>query len=282
MIDATLDQDRKLTSTDYNTVSGVDGLVSDGLEGLHRLIEVRNEAIARGEELDSFVVAGRILLSTYVGVITWDSPLPPLARTVSFSLLKKVLPSIGLTSTLGAALPKPEDRCAVCGFGWHLFDCHDSRCRREGDTFTFRHTQCAHLQASQDELGLYHSLFAKLTPCFTIRPIPNEYHPSWADWAEVCTPFGTFKIGRRKRVYELSWVDVRHCAVRRALRKKPTAEGSYDELAITDKVCHALHAETLFEKESVTKGANYIHAWSDLDLQGYLSTLLKAVREVWG
>lgn len=88
----------------------------------------------------------------------------------------------------------------------------------------------------------------------TFKEIPNEYCPEkecsiCGPWYYVQTRFGKFKIGWRKRVISLH------------------AEGLGLDLA------------KLFEKESVTKASDYIHAWGYKKLAEYLKRIHEELKK---
>lgn len=102
---------------------------------------------------------------------------------------------------------------------------------------------------------------AKAVECFRLagldpisfQEIPNEYcGPKCCPhrvWLLMSTAEGIFKVGWRKRVMELDWRNMK---------------GPWDR----EKV------KKLFEKEDVTKGEYFIHAWSYEKLVEYLKLLV--------
>ena len=81
-----------------------------------------------------------------------------------------------------------------------------------------------------------------------MQSIPNEYSSSEWDgpWFKITTEIGMIKIGWRKRVMNIDWIAIR-CG--------------------TDNFLH------LFASEDVTKGENYIHAWSKEKAIEYLTAI---------
>lgn len=74
-----------------------------------------------------------------------------------------------------------------------------------------------------------------------VEAIDNEYSPSLIDtlpWFKVMTPFGTIKLGNRKRVISIDWTDtdVRHVVTE-------------DHVTKSDRLVHAW---------SVGKAVNYL------------------------
>ena len=83
-----------------------------------------------------------------------------------------------------------------------------------------------------------------------IHPIKNEYCDDdyCAPWFEITTEFGVIKIGWRNQVINIDWSRITSPVATRIL--------------------------SLFEKEEVTKDANYIHAWGWKRARLYIKKML--------
>lgn len=107
-----------------------------------------------------------------------------------------------------------------------------------------RDPECAKA-AERERAGLL-GLFT--APIF-VEEIPNGYCKQWCcahlPWFRVTTKKGIIELGWRKRVIQIEW----HKDV-------------------------AGNAKELFPAEEVTKGENYIHAWSLEDAQRYINLIL--------
>lgn len=97
------------------------------------------------------------------------------------------------------------------------------------------------------ELEYVKSLFivAKI-PATNFHELKNQYWPevypeAKEPWWLVITPYGPIKIGKRKRVTEIDWLDTK-------LRK-------------------------IITSDDVTKTDTYVHAWSPLKLVEYMIAL---------
>lgn len=143
-----------------------------------------------------------------------------------------------------ASLPSPSLVCPWCEKGWTIENCHDFDDRSSG-----MHAKCK-------EYHLHHNAVKQFTNIFSaagievmeMRAIENQYWPKallqhGAPWFLTKTKIGTITIGRRKRVIGIQW----------------------------DMDC--LNASEIFSAENVTKGKNYIHAWSEAEAIEYLTTL---------
>jgi len=119
------------------------------------------------------------------------------------------------------------------------------------NVFTYYHKACnrEHLKESYQEK--FKDLFEKAGfESVSLQAIHNEYCQcdSCAPWFNVESKFGVIKIGWRKRVINIDW----------------------SGLQIRD-------ISSLFEKENVSKGRTFIHAW-DLDkAEEYLSKINKCL-----
>jgi len=267
----------------YNTLEGIEAFLSDGLAGLHCLLEARRAA--RDESgLERFILVSRFLLTeTNVLRITWDRELPwDLTRTVPLRMFEKILPHYSF-ALVGTQIPTEKDTCLVCGFGWHLYDCHDTVVRRfeGGELPVFYHSRCDALRRSQRDLSEFSDLFAGLVAQRVVRPIPNEYWKEGADWALVETPFGAVKVGWRKRVIHLSWDEIAEQAGKRAAQKLGPYATYFDQHRAAKQARQKLAAEVLFVGEDVTKNDYMIHAWGLEPARAYLQTLFKACKAVW-
>jgi hypothetical protein len=87
-----------------------------------------------------------------------------------------------------------------------------------------------------------------------VEEIPNGYCSDWCckhlPWFVVTTKVGRFKLGWRKRVIQIDWLDTTNT--------KTAAE--------------------LFPNDDVTKTERMIHAWSMADAKRYIDTVLASAQ----
>lgn len=112
--------------------------------------------------------------------------------------------------------------------------------------FEYIHTACMRQRIIEGARNLYVRSFTDAgIAVLSHTQIPNEYCDCerCAPWWIISTPIGDFKLGRRKRVYNLDW----------------SATGG-DYLS-------------LFGEEDVTKGDGYIHCWGIEKVTEYLKKI---------
>lgn len=233
----------------YDSIEGIQEYLKDGLAGFHHLIRDRAKA-SEGDDLskrlDTFYIHGRWVLDTFgqVRVILDDYPgvFPLVARDI-WDFLPK---GASLRESFSARPPLAEDKCPLCGIGWTLEDAHKAHFDR--DLELYKHRECLLLERNQKTLEEFQKAFAEADPLasYDFKPIPNEYD-NWelsTSWYEVRSLRyrGFLKIGWRKRVISLDWLD----------------NG----------------AQVLVTTDDVTKGPYCVHAWGYAKLTEYLKSLL--------
>lgn len=133
---------------------------------------------------------------------------------------------------------------------------------QEGDegyfnVWRFFHHTCNSEHLLQETARQFRSIFEKAGfKEIWMASLPNEYYPSdySTPWFNVTTEFGKIKIGWRKRVINIDWS---------AMEKTLKASGKLPKQSIL----------SLFDKEDVTKGDTFIHAWGWEKAQDYLSRI---------
>jgi hypothetical protein len=271
---------------DYDSEEGIRGYLTD-LAGLHRLIRARADAgYQRKERMQEWFVLGRFRLdtcgNTMQSTLRGDASIDMawladgLPTVLPFDTLRAVLGKVRVESSC-APLPEPDSVCAECGLGWDLLDCHDSSGRRaaNGTVEAFMHRYCERLAAERAALRSYQDIANMVgigNPVVT--PTPNEYCKDDAPWALMRTAHGTIKMGWRKRVLQIEWSDMIERVVKRCCR----SDNAYEDYERKKTIRKALSAETLFPAEDVTKGADHIHAWSEVKAFEYLCVLHAAMK----
>jgi hypothetical protein len=131
---------------------------------------------------------------------------------------------------------------------------------QKDDSIGFQMVECYHKDCNRKMLNEREE--EKFKECFIkagfddfeMKHIPNEYCHDinnctiCSDWFNVVTKYGTIKIGWRKRVIYIEWPNIQSNAI------------------------------VLFNKEDVTKGSNYIHAWGWEKCTEYLTELKKSLK----
>jgi hypothetical protein len=262
----------------YDSKEGIEAHLTD-LDGLHRLRQARREAgYDRNEHMHEWIVLGRFYLDTCGNFmptifehddgecyLKLDWLAESLPRVISQKDLLAVLTKLSMTSTMSSFPPETHHRCRECERGWTLATCHDAvRC--SDDSFAHAHCFALHRE-KQAFTTYYHAVTQSGLQGSRLDAIPNEYDPKGVPWARVRTLYGTFKMGRRKRVFELDWSEV----VKDRCRGR-----KYEE---REKIQRAFRAQNLFSKEDVTKEDALIHAWSEGKLVEYLTVLAGVMRK---
>lgn len=138
-------------------------------------------------------------------------------------------------------LPNENDICPLCGKGWNLRNLEDYFKVEDwqNDKSNFFHKQCNLLNNLNNQRQEFEEIFNNvyLMSELKFKAIPNQYSnwEGYAPWFIIYTPDGDIRIGWRKRVVQIEWLD------------------NYK-----DFVEH-------FENEDVTKDfikERFIHAWS--------------------
>lgn len=142
-------------------------------------------------------------------------------------------------------IPTEKDKCPYCGEGWNLYNIknHFGRYDYDKEKMIFHHNDCYRMKLQEEQRKEFLDIFLQIynVEDLTFKPIPNCYdrnYIGYAPWFIVSTSDGDIKIGRRKRVINISWCD----------NYKPFTE--------------------TFDGEDVTKSfessenERYIHAWS--------------------
>jgi len=268
--------------SDYNSVDGIRTYLDD-LTGLHRLIKDRSSAFYdREERLQRFVILGhwstdscgnfgQCTFGNHFGSdVSWiPSDLPPVVQMDDLHLFK----NLTITTTFNTLPPRPDSTCAECGLGWTIENTHDFMRHARADTF--QHVYCHKLSAEREVMQEFRGYLDKAgLERALLSAIPNEY---WKEdtaepWCLARTPFGTLKIGWRKRVLNIDWSAVLN--ERLAKIDKLDLDTRYDARAALHKT---IDANTLFPNEDVTRWETGIHAWGAEKAVEYLKVIREKV-----
>lgn len=232
----------KINLTDFNTAEGINKYIV-GLTTLHEVIDARRSYFNKTKtRLNEFVWRGKLLFDQFGQIFTIydeqycrDDSYEVKTKTVTREVFQQYCRRF---TTSFKRLPNPDDTCFQCEEEWSL--------KNVTDYLNGYHTQCYKLYNNERELIGYKKLFAQVYDINDLhfKAIPNQYCDcdQCASWFIVSTPDGKIKIGRRKRVDHIEWIDYR----------------SFSEK---------------FDSEETTKefeGRRYIHAWNDDKIVEYL------------
>lgn len=210
----------------YNNEEEIKNYVKD-LKTLHDIINMRHEAGYKfGIRLNSFK-----LLDNYLLMDTCGNTMPQVDNRID--------------AYYSGRIPNDEDTCPYCEKGWNLHNIKDhyGKYDYENNTMIFFHKECNKMKKLEEQRNEFMEIFSLVYEISTLKfkPIPNEYSDGeWcAPWFLVTTSDGDIRIGWRKRVINIEWLD-----------------------------SYKLFSET-FNNEDVTRGfgkyqdnSRFIHAWS--------------------
>jgi hypothetical protein len=275
-----------VASVKYDTIEGIAEYLTD-LAGLHQLFSDRRKAYYdRKEHLASFVIlgrwatdscgnSGRATIGAYSGRdASWIADdLPPVVSMFDFHLLK----SVNVTTT-DESPPRIGSICSECGFGWTLETSYDfvrlSSREPLDSTGGFEHVYCRKLSAEREVTKEFQGYLEKAgLGRALLTMIPNEYWKDGAEpWCLVRTPFGTLKMGWRKRVLSIDWSQVLEDRMKRV--EKLDIDVRYDARnALRD----AFDGRALFPNDDVTRWETGVHAWNESKIVEYLVVLREKI-----
>lgn len=260
------------------------------LDGLHELIDKRQEAHANGESFRELILLGRFILdrsgriwrckfSHAKSFVDWLEDELPAVEHGEF--LTQILPGVHV-DRISMWLPRSSDVCRECGESWTIDNCHDVSTYAVDvpdsisgkRTKVFLHPLCSKIERQRLGMRRHAETAAKAgLGAMVLVPTKNEYYTDEDvsyPWCVMRTPKGEIKFGPRKRVAHVEWGDiVRHLV-------KGFGRGATVEQVAAFEA--SLGASALFPSEDVTKGDFYIHAWSEEKLVEYMRKIAKTVQ----
>lgn len=250
-------KDLELETKTFNTAFGISEYITD-LETLHHIMNIRSVAhYKKGMKLNEFVWRG-ILKFDQFGQTMFLSKQEFVENIPKYVLTRAVnIEAFNLycKSWCGTfkQIPNEDDICPQCGRKWTIDDISDFVTVRDKDyNFIGYHKNCLEEHNNKLLLNEFKDVFSKVYTLhnLTFTSIPNEYcsceHCS--SWFIVSTPDGDIKIGWRKRVINIKWLDN-----------------------------YKMFTDDFESEKNITKGFSeydkerYIHAWSIEKAIDYLS-----------
>jgi hypothetical protein len=276
-----------MASVKYDTIEGIAEYLTD-IAGLYRLFADRRSAFyERKEHLSGFIILGRWGIDSCAnsGRVTIDSSghdaswiADDLPSVVSMSDFHLLLKSMTITTSFDGAPPQVDSICSECGLGWTLKSSHDfvrlSSRESHDSPPRFEHAICRKLSAEREITKEFHTYLDKAgLGRALLTMIPNEYWKDGAEpWCLVRTPFGTLKMGWRKRVLSIDWSQVLEDRMKRV--EKLDIDVRYDARnALRD----AFDGKVLFPNDDVTRWETGVHAWNESKIVEYLVVLREKI-----
>lgn len=253
-----------MTIPKYDRHDGIEEYLDQGIAGLHALCAARSDHAdaKRPHRLGDWYVLGAFRLDTLGQIWHLRSRVLAAPRVCSADAIIQVAREAVTLSMSFGSLPPPVEVCAWCRRGWALHDVHDSLGRRdENGAVTYRHVACADLETgSKIEVDLRRYIDATIDATMPfasveIRRIPNLYPDQNGPWFLVGDDAMAIVVGWRRRVIVIDWS--------RGLLK-----------AAIDG--HRMFADV--EKERVTVGKDFVHAWDYDKAAEYLGRLLRVCK----
>lgn len=160
-------------------------------------------------------------------------------------------------------LPEEADRCIHCKGSWDIYNILDYRYYHGSKS----HKSCALIVNSHEErTTITDSLRKAGFDAYRIKESNNKYWPEaysedarFTPWYRITTFKGVLEIGKRKRVMSIRLVSHK--------------ESSYLKESYLDFT-------QMFALEDVTKGRDFIHAWTDDKLVEYLTTIRQNLEQL--
>jgi hypothetical protein len=231
--------DRSLLKENYNNEYYINEYVRD-LDALHEVINLRRNKGAYGEKLRLSDIK---ILDNLIWLDSCGNAMVKIKRDTYSPI----------------PLPQKDDKCPICGKAWSIYNLEDvvTNTKYEADPNggnfaialnTFSHKQCNFINHLNEKQKQFTDIFDSIYPKeYTFKVVPNEYCQCevCAPWFIFSTPDGDIKIGWRKRVINIQWLNT-----------------------------YSRFSET-FNNEDVTKWFNDsegrgIHAWSEEKCVEYL------------
>jgi hypothetical protein len=239
----------------FNTDDGIESYIVD-LKSLHEIINIRRVAYRKKHmKLNEFVWHNLLCFDAYGQTFTISEQVPNEFKipkvenmTIPYSYYRKMHNKFILYSSY---IPGPDEICRECGKKWSLDDLNDySVDEAEDYKLLYFHKDCRKKYNERTQLEEFQNIFPGVYDLKDLKfvAIKNEYCSceKCKPWFMVETPDGCVKIGWRKRVISIEWLD------------------SYKDFS------------EKFEDQNVTKGfghcgnERFIHAWNIEDAAAYL------------
>jgi hypothetical protein len=237
----------ELDTQTFNTAYGISEYIKD-LKTLNHIMNIRSVAYnKKGMRLNEFVWNGVLKFDQFgqTMVLSEQEFSENTPQYIKFRAVDMETFSLYCKRWCGTfkSIPDENDVCPHCGKKWSINDITNFITVEDKDNkYIGYHKNCLREHNNNLQLCEFQNVFSKVYSLNTLKfnYIPNEYCPCerCASWFIVSTPDGDIKIGWRKRVINIEWLN------------------NYEQF--TEK----------FESEDVTRGFGkydedrYIHAWS--------------------
>lgn len=240
----------EINQEEYDSIKGLKKNITD-LKSLDKINTMRN--IARNkldQELHEFVICGTLLLDSFgqISKLSYNDKREYFGDVEKFEVFKKKIKTFSYGNT---QLPDQNSVCEHCGRKWMLKNIKDSIY----DGADFYHIDCLKYDMYEHAKKEFDFILSSVFKKYSMNAISNEYGSEdyRGPWFIAETENGTIKIGWRKRVICIQWLE------------------NYEQFSFTG------------EKEDVTKHFSelsqerYIHAYTCKKAIEYLSSAKRSI-----
>lgn len=195
----------------FNTAQGINDYVTD-LKTLHHIMNIRSVACKKKNiKLNEFVWKGILKFDQFGQTMfiydqEFHNDTPNWVRNGTVDTRTFGCYCKRWTGTF-KNIPDQDDICPECGNKWTIDNISDYVTIEQ----IGYHKECLRLHKNNEQLIEFKDVFSKVYDLseLTLNAIPNEYCPCehCASWFIVSTPDGDIKIGWRKRVINIEWLE---------------------------------------------------------------------------
>ena len=206
----------ELDETIFNSASGINSYITS-LKTLHRIMNIRYVAIKKKNiKLNEFVWKGTLKFDQF-GQTMFLSKQEFIENTPTEVKNGTVNPiTFGRYCKMWSGtfknIPDQDDICPECGNKWTIDNIVDYITIEQKDYKQIPyHKDCLKIHNNEKQLKEFQNVFKNVYNLDELKfnAIPNEYCSceKCASWYIVSTPDGDIKIGWRKRVINIEWMD---------------------------------------------------------------------------
>jgi len=206
----------ELDESIFNTANGINSYITS-LKTLHRIMDIRYIAKSKKNiKLNEFIWKGTLKFDQFGQTIflskqefVEDTPFEVKNGTVSAITFGRYCK---IWSGTFKNIPDQDDICPQCGNKWTIDNISDYVTIEQKDYKQIPyHKNCLRLHNTDKQLKEFKNVFKNVYNLnqLVFKEIPNEYCSceKCASWFIVSTPDGDIKIGWRKRVINIVWLE---------------------------------------------------------------------------
>ena len=252
----------ELDESVFNTSEGINKYITD-LNTLHHIMNIRSVAKhKKGIKLNQFIWKGVLhfdqfgqTMFLYEQEFKPNTPDEVKNDTVEYNTFRFYCERFCGTFK---SIPNQDEVCPQCGEVWNIDNISDYETVEQSDYKRIGyHKECLKEHKNERQLEEFKELFSKVYNLNELKftSIPNEYssHIHYANWFIVSTPDGDIKIGWRKRVINIEWLDS-YKQFTETFKIQDVTK-SFDYLESKDRYIHAYGIEKVIEYLNMAKNS---------------------------